>query len=202
MIFVGAVVSPEPIGGRSLLDGIDDPEVCREGEHFGFGEVRDGRKVHAAVPVFGVEPDPEVFDFVPRAGDKGAGALPQRVQCGHAQPGPRIRHGQAFAFVGAVGQGPRKRVVHLCQGNRGATHPGEPRTQRLNVFGGPIDLIWSLVDGHFHARGGGTRHRTQGGGHCRINASRNADHPTVHARLCQVVLEPSHDVLGYRVWGK
>ena len=118
LIFVGAVVSPQPIGGRSMLNGIDDPQVCREGKHFGFGEVRDGRKVHTAVPVLGVEPDPKVFDFVARAGDECAGALPQRIQCGHAQPGPSVRHGQALALVGAVGQGPCKRVVHLRQRNR------------------------------------------------------------------------------------
>ena len=77
LVFVGAVIAPEAIGGGSLLNGLDDSQVCREGEHLGFGEVRDGRKVDTSIPVLGVKTHPKVFDFVACAGDQGTGTLPE-----------------------------------------------------------------------------------------------------------------------------
>ena len=85
LVFVGPVIAPQTVGGRSLLNLLNHAKVGRKREDFGFVQVGDGRKVHAAVPVFGVETHPKVFHFVAGARHQGLRPLGQRVQRCHAQ---------------------------------------------------------------------------------------------------------------------
>ena len=115
-IFVGAVVSPEPSVGAACWMASTTPRCAARANTSVLVRSAMGERSHLH-PRTWCKTHPKVFDFVACTGDQGTGTLPECIQRSHAQPGPRIRHGQAFAFVGAVGQGPSKRVVHLCQRN-------------------------------------------------------------------------------------
>ena len=197
LVFVGASVGPEAVGGRSVEDGLGHLEVARYFVNLGFVEVGDGAEVDTAVAVFGEESDAEVFDFVAGSGHEQTMVLGLGVQGGHAQSGAGI--GESEVALGGIRQSQSShmgvedgREVHAAGGDRRVAF-----RKKLHPFLGARHLVGGLVDGHFEKVHVEARGRTEAGGHGGIDSARNPHGESACPRLKGVGAEPINYMLRY-----
>ena len=123
LLFVGASVRPEAVGGWRVKNGLGHPEVARHVVDLGLVEVGDGAEVDSAVAVFGEEPDAEIFDFVAGSGHEQAVVLGLGIEGGHAQSGAGVGEGEVALSGIRQSQSPHMgvedgREVHAAGGDR------------------------------------------------------------------------------------
>ena len=197
LVFVGASVGPEAVGGRCIDDGLGNSKVARHFVDLGFVEVRDGAQVHASVTVFGEESDAEIFDFVAGSGHEQAVVLSLGVEGGHAQSGAGV--GKGKVALGGIGQVQCRhmgvedgREVHAAGGDRRVAF-----CKKAHPVLGARHLVGGLVDGHFEKVDVEARGRTKAGGDGGIDSARDPHDKSACPRLLGVGTKPIDNVLRY-----